>query len=346
MKKILVTGGAGYIGSQTILEMLRAGRYLPISIDNFSNSSNRSLEQIEMITGIKVYNINIDLANRNLVQSEKKRLVPVEAVIHFAAHKSVPMSIQDPIQYYRNNLDSLLNVLELCEQLSVRNFIFSSSCSVYGDVDTLPVSEIITKFNPLSPYAHTKLIGEEMIERVSDSQRVRALCLRYFNPVGADSTGLLGEDSPSPPNNLVPIICNAASGARNSMEIYGRDYATRDGTCIRDYVHVVDIAKAHLKAVDYLVNSSNPPSFDSINLGSGRGVSVLEAITAFERVTGKSVNYIFKPRRQGDVAQIFSNSKKAKAVLDWMPVSSIDEMMYSAWKWHNTLEILKTRADS
>ena len=343
MKTILITGGAGYIGSQTILEIMREGKYTPISIDNYSNSSPRSLAQVEFLTGSKAQNINIDLADRQSVQSMKDKLGPIEAVIHFAALKSVPDSTRYPIKYYQQNINSLLNILEVCDQLQIAKFIFSSSCSIYGNVETLPVSEFTEASNPLSPYAHSKLLGEEIIRRISELTNIQTICLRYFNPVGADYSGLLGEDSSSPPDNLVPMICETASGRRSSLSIFGNDYPTRDGTCIRDYVHVVDIAKAHLKAVDYLAHSTEKKSsFEAINLGSGCGVSVLEAINAFEKVNGLKVNHNFEPRRRGDVAKIFSDCQKARELLTWEPEFSIDQMMHSAWIWHNTLETLKT----
>lgn len=333
MGKILVTGGCGYIGSQTIIEIIRNTNYDIISIDSFLNSNQETINRIERITGKKIINYNIDLCNQNDVLDVFKSNLDICGVIHFAALKSVPESVKNPILYYQNNIQSLLNLIETCQIFKVNNFIFSSSCSVYGDVKSLPVDENTPLSTPMSPYAHTKLMGEEMISHISKTSDINFVILRYFNPVGADITGLIGEDPINPPTSLVPIITQTAKGLRDKMVVYGGDYPTRDGSCVRDYIHVMDIADAHIKAFEY--NKTNPNKVEVFNLGSGKGVTVLEAIQAFEVVTGIKVNYEILGRREGDVIEIYSNSEKAKNILGWIPKYNIDDMMLSAWKWAN-----------
>jgi len=328
MPKILVTGGCGYIGSHTIIELIRNTDYEVISIDNYSNSKPQTMERIKLITGREIINYNLDLCSiSNLVQvfRENPDLV---GVIHFAALKSVPESVQEPIKYYHNNLTSLLNLIDVCQRFGVNNFIFSSSCSVYGDVKSLPVDENTPLSNPNSPYAYTKLMGEEVIKSIKSP--INFTILRYFNPVGADQSGLIGEDPSNLPTSLVPIITQTAKGIRDQMWVYGNNYETRDGSCIRDYIHVSDIAQAHLLALDFNQKNSGVEIF---NLGSGKGVSVLEAIQAFEQVSGLKINYQIVDRREGDIAAIYSNSSKAKSLLGWEPQLDLDQMMRSAWQW-------------
>lgn len=332
--KILVTGGCGYIGSQTIIQLLKKTGYDVISADNFSNSSVRTLERIEKITGNRIENYAIDLAD---LEKTKKIFIEnqdILGVIHFAALKSVPESVEKPLLYYKNNLNSMINMLECCEEFGVPNFIFSSSCSVYGNVNTLPVTEETPLNKTESPYAHTKVIGEEIIENFAKNSVTRTIALRYFNPVGADDTGLIGEDpiNNAKPNNLVPVITRSAAGLMDSLTVYGNDYNTRDGSCIRDYIHVIDIANAHLLALDYLIKNQEV-KYDIFNLGTGNGVTVFEALNAFEKVSGKKVNYKVGPRRDGDVESIFSDSTKAKTQLGWVATRNIEDMMSSAWKW-------------
>jgi UDP-glucose 4-epimerase len=329
MSKILVTGGCGYIGSHTIIEIIKSG-YDVISIDNNINSSLKTIDRIEKVTGKRVTNYNIDLCNQNDILDVFKSNLDICGVIHFAALKSVPESVKEPIRYYQNNIQSLLNLIQACEIFKVNNFIFSSSCSVYGDVKSLPVNENTPLSIPVSPYAHTKLIGEEMINHISKTSGINFIILRYFNPVGADLSGLIGEDPINLPTSLVPIITQTAKGIRNEMFVYGDDYDTRDGTCIRDYIHVSDIADAHIKSFEF--NKTNT-GVEIFNLGSGNGVSVLEAIKSFEEVSGVKVNYKIVDRRIGDVVEIYSDSSKAKNILGWEPKRSLNEMMLSAWKW-------------
>lgn len=333
MKSILVTGGCGYIGSQTIIEILKSTDYNVISIDNLSNSTEQTLLRIKEITGKLIRNYNINLCNLEEVRKFFKSQNSIIGVIHFAALKSVPLSINDPIGYYKNNLESLLNIIKCSEENAIENFIFSSSCSVYGDVSSLPVTEDTVLSQPLSPYAHTKLIGEQMIKFIAEKSEMNFVLLRYFNPVGADPSGLIGEMPNDIPNNLVPVICQTAAGERAKMYVFGNTYATRDGSCIRDYIHVVDIAQAHVASIDFLVQKRNVEKCTLLNLGSGAGVSVLEAIHTFEKVTGVKVNYEIVPKREGDVAAIFSDSSKARSLLNWTPKNRIDDMMSSAWKW-------------
>lgn len=336
--KILVTGGCGYIGSQTIIQILRSTDYKVVSVDNFSNSSKETLDRIEEITGRKVFNYEVDLADLEATKTIFQENKDLQGVIHFAALKSVPESVEKPLLYYRNNINSLLNILQCCEEFGVEHHIFSSSCSVYGNVEQLPVDENTPLGNVESPYAHTKAIGEEIIELFAKNSSTRNIALRYFNPVGADETGLIGEDpvSNDKPNNLVPFITRTAAGIYPKLTVFGGDYNTRDGSCVRDYIHVMDIADAHIQALDYLIGNKSI-QYEVFNLGTGNGVTVLEAIKAFEKVSKQKLNYEIGPRRAGDVENIYSDSKKAKDKLHWEANRSIDEMMASAWKWQQHL---------
>lgn len=331
---VIVTGGAGYIGSHTVIELLQNTEYHVISIDNYSNSSESVYDRITQIAGKKVEYYNIDLCHPTGLEDIFKDNKNIVGVIHFAAFKSVPDSVNDPFKYYSNNINSQLNVMQLCLKYKIHNFIFSSSCSVYGNITSLPVSEN-TPFNkPESPYAHTKQIGEAILKdycRVNPQLHVVAL--RYFNPVGAHISGLNGENPLNKTNNLVPIITQTAIGKLKGMEVCGNDYATRDGSCIRDYIHVTDIGLAHVKALEYLISQKQSSNFSVFNLGSGNGVSVLEAIASFEKVSGVKLNYKIGPRRSGDVEAIYSDTRVAETVLGWKAKYNLDEMMESAWKW-------------
>jgi UDP-glucose 4-epimerase len=297
------------------------------------------LLDIEAFTGKSVIKIETDLCDYTAIVNKlsvyKDQIV---GVIHFAALKAVGESVDIPIKYYQNNLNSMLNVLRYCEENEVQNFIFSSSCSVYGDVnpELLPVSELTKTSATQSPYAETKSMGERILADVAHNNKIKALSLRYFNPVGSHPNGLLGENPKAKPNSLVPVICKSALGLIPTMSVNGDDYDTRDGSCIRDYIHVVDIAKAHVKALDYL-DSFQKESYDVINLGSGNGVSVLEAITAFENASGQILKYNLAPRRAGDVVSVYSDSSKAKNLLGWTAEFGIDVMMSTAWAWENKL---------
>jgi UDP-glucose 4-epimerase len=340
MGKIIVTGGAGYIGSHTIIELLENTDFEVISIDNYSNSSEKTYDRIEKITGKRVKYYNVDLCNfletEKIFQAEKN----IVGIIHFAAFKSVPESVANPHKYYHNNINSLLNVLEICLKYEVNNLIFSSSCSVYGNIEQLPVAENTPLNKAVCPYAYTKQIGEQILEDYAKvNANLNSIALRYFNPAGAHKSGLNGEDPINPPTSLVPVITQTASGKIKQMSVYGDDYTTRDGSCIRDYVHVSDIAEAHVLALNHLIENKQTTNFDIINLGTGNGVSVFEAIESFERVSGQKLNYKVAPRREGDVEAIFSDCSKSKKVLNWQAKLSLDEMIGSAWEWEmNSIE--------
>jgi UDP-glucose 4-epimerase len=336
-KSIIVTGGAGYIGSHTIIELLEKTNYQIISIDNFSNSSEETYARIEQITGKTFTRFNINLCDLNKLSLALHSIENIAGVIHFAAFKAVGESTEDPLKYYHNNFVSLINILKLCEQKNISSFIFSSSCSVYGNTKDLPVTEQSALQKAASPYAYTKQVGEEMIQELCQSRkRFNAILLRYFNPVGAHMSGLNGELSINKPSNLVPIITQTAAGI-NSLAVHGSDYETRDGSCIRDYIHVSDIADAHVKALNHLIERKNSSNCEIYNLGTGKGVSVFDAIHAFEKVTGLKLNYSVGPRRVGDVVEIYANNTKAKTELNWEPKYTIDDMMLSAWKWQQLL---------
>jgi UDP-glucose 4-epimerase len=335
--KILVTGGCGYIGSHTIIEILEQTNFEVISVDNLMNSSLNTLDRIEKITGKKVKNYVIDLCNIEETEEIFKENNDLVGIIHFAALKSVPDSVFKPLLYYHNNLNSLLNLLQLAEKYAVNNFIFSSSCSVYGNVSKLPVNEQTPLSLAESPYAYTKQIGEVIIKDVVRNNDIKAVALRYFNPVGAHISGLNGENPINKPTNLVPIITQTAVGIMKEMNVYGYDYDTRDGSCIRDYIHVTDIADAHIKAMNYLIKGKNKENYEVYNLGTGNGVTVLEAIKAFEKVSGLRLNYKMAERRPGDVVAIYSDTTLSEQMLDWKTKFSIEDMMSSAWKWQQLL---------
>ncbi len=339
MKTIIVTGGAGYIGSHTIIELIENTNYRVVSIDNFSNSFPKTYERIEKITGVKIDHYDIDLCDKQAVKEVFQKENEVEGIIHFAAFKSVPESVENPYKYFHNNFESLLNVVEIALEKNISNLIFSSSCSVYGNISSLPVNEE-TPFNKAeSPYAYTKQVGEEMLITYTNRfKNLQVAALRYFNPVGAHVSGLNGELPIHKPTSLVPVITQTAIGIIEQMAVFGDDYITRDGSCIRDYIHVTDIAQAHIKALEYLVEQKNKSNFTVINLGSGEGVSVFEAIEAFEKATGEKLNYIVKPRREGDVEAIYSDTTKSQKELNWKTTHTIEQMMSSAWKWQQNLE--------
>lgn len=337
-KTVIVTGGAGYIGSHTIIELIQSTNFKVISIDNYINSSPQTYERIERVTGKKVDHKKIDLCDREDLFSTFNDIENIVGVIHFAALKSVPESVEKPSLYYHNNLNSLVNVVEFCIQKKVPNLIFSSSCSVYGNIETLPVTENTPFSKAESPYAHTKQIGEQMLELYAKSGvSFKTLALRYFNPVGAHKTGLIGESPINPPTSLIPIITQTAIGLRDKMFVHGVDYPTRDGSCIRDYIHVCDIANAHVIALQKLIENAESLPFDVINLGTGDGVSVKEAIASFETNTNVNLNYEFGPRRAGDVISIYSDTSKSEQLLAWKAIRNLDEMVLSAWKWQQQL---------
>ncbi|MES2286153.1 MAG: UDP-glucose 4-epimerase GalE [Bacteroidota bacterium] len=333
-KTILVTGGAGYIGSHTIIELLKTTDFKVISADNFSNSSAKTFDRIEKITGKKVINYEVDLCDKNSLEKIFENEKNIVGIIHFAAYKSVGESVSDPHKYYHNNINSLLNVLECCLKFNIANFIFSSSCSVYGNISQLPVKEDTPFGKAESPYAYTKQVGEEMIKDYTIAYpQLKAIALRYFNPVGAHISGLIGESPINKANNLVPIITQTAIGKIKEMTVFGSDYPTRDGTCVRDYIHVTDIGTAHIKAMMYLIENKNESNFSIFNLGTGTGVSVLEAICAFEKISGEKLKYTIGEKRPGDVIAIYSNTEKSEKELAWKPEFNLEEMMETAWKW-------------
>jgi len=332
MPKVLVTGGCGYIGSHTIISLIESG-YEVISIDSLVNSYDKVLDGIEKITSVNVVNLQVDLRE---AQETKEALAPhhdVDAIIHFAALKAVGESCEKPQLYFDNNIKSLLHILEFAQEASVKNFVFSSSCTVYGIPHQLPVTEQTPLQPANSPYGRTKQIGEDILRDISQYTDLDVLSLRYFNPAGAHLSGHIGEESRTPALNLVPVITETGSGKREHCKVFGTDYDTRDGSCIRDYIHVMDLADAHVKALDYMVGGKMSDSFDVYNLGIGDGVTVFEAINAFEKISGAKLNYKVSPRRVGDVPAIYSNYKKAKSQLGWTPKYNIKDIMKSAWAW-------------
>ena len=336
--KILVTGGTGYIGSHYIIEQIRNTDWDIVSIDNYINSSPKTVERIEKITGKKIQNFDIDLSNKSSTLKFFESQGDIRGIVHFAALKSVPESVEEPLLYYDNNINGLLNILTAIEQFQIPYFIFSSSASIYGNVEKLPVDEKTPMGHAECPYAHTKQIGEGMLEHFYKKHpNLKGIALRYFNPVGADETGMNGEDPINRPTNLVPVITQVASGILPQLTIYGEDWKTRDGTCVRDYIHVSDIAEAHIKALEYLSSGKNKENYEIFNLGTGNGVSVLEAVNAFEKTTGEKLNYKIGPRRPGDVEAVYSDNLFTESRLGWKPVRGIEEMMNSAWKWQQNL---------
>jgi UDP-glucose 4-epimerase len=336
MAKILVTGGAGYIGSHTIVDLIENG-FDVICADNFSRSLPTSLDGINEIIGKKIKNYPVDLCNLESTKTIFEENKDIVGVIHFAAFKSVGESVEKPLMYYENNMYSLLNVLKCIQDYQIANFVFSSSCSVYGNVDKLPVTEDTHLSNPECAYASTKQMGEQVIKDFSKICNTQSILLRYFNPVGAHTSGLIGEVPFDKPNNLIPVITQTAIGQIEKMYVWGNDYQTRDGSCIRDYIHVMDIANAHTKALQYLIAAKNESNCEIFNLGSGNGVTVLEAINSFEKVSGVKLNYKFGPRREGDIVAIYSDNSLCKSKLGWNPVFSIDDMLETAWKWQLVL---------
>jgi UDP-glucose 4-epimerase len=338
MQTIIVTGGCGYIGSHTIIELLTHTNYNIVSVDNNSNSSPIAYEKIKAITGKDFTTLTFDLCDEKLLSEHLLKLKNIIGIIHFAAYKSVPESVANPLLYYHNNITSLNNLLQFVNQHQIQNFIFSSSCSVYGNANTLPVNEKTELKKAESPYAHTKQVGEDMIDFFCKANsKFNAVLLRYFNPVGAHISGTIGEFPINKPNNLVPIITQTAVN-KNNLTVFGNDYDTRDGSCIRDFIHVSDIANAHVKALHYLIGSKNKQACSIFNLGTGNGVSVLEAIKSFEKVSNKKLDYTIGARRDGDVIAVYADNSLAKKELDWDLEFNLDDMMLSAWKWQLYLE--------
>jgi UDP-glucose 4-epimerase len=337
MKKILVTGGGGYIGTHTLVDLIEHG-YDVYCVDNYSNSNRAMLQRVETITGKSIASFDFDLCDRAITRAFFEEH-PVDGIIHFAALKSVPDSVDAPLKYYKNNLESLLNLMECVQDFNVKFLVFSSSCSVYGNVNKLPVTESTPFSIPESPYAATKQMGEQMLRDFSlNNTGCKIILLRYFNPVGAHPSALIGELPTGKPNNLVPVITQTAIGIIEKMYVWGSDYPTRDGSGIRDYIHVCDIARAHTLALDYMIDNKNSEPLEVFNLGIGEGVSVLEAIHSFEKVTGVKLNYEIGPRRTGDVVAVYADNTKAKERLGWEPKYGLDETMRTSWAWQKGLE--------
>jgi UDP-glucose 4-epimerase len=334
--KILVTGGLGFIGSHTVVELQNEG-FEVVIIDNLSNSSEEVLKGIVTITGKMPLFEKLDLREKKSVQDFFKKHNDVNGVIHFAASKAVGESVENPLLYYENNLGTLVYILQELEKNPEANFIFSSSCTVYGQAENMPITENAPVQQPMSPYGNTKKIGEEIIIDVAKATNINAILLRYFNPIGSHPSAEIGELPLGVPQNLVPFITQTGFGLRQELSVFGDDYPTPDGTCIRDYIHVVDLAKAHVIALQRLLNKKNLEKVETFNLGTGTGSSVLEVIRSFEKVSGKKLPYKIVPRREGDITEAYANTDKANNVLGWKAQSTLDEAMASAWKWEQKI---------
>ena len=330
--KVVVTGGLGFIGSHTVVELQNKG-FEVVIIDNLSNSSEAVLKGIVAITGKKPLFEKFDLREKSSVQAFFKKHNDVSGVIHFAASKAVGESVKNPLLYYENNIASLIYLLQELQQKAAAHFIFSSSCTVYGQADVMPIDENAPIKLAMSPYGNTKQIGEEIITDVVKVSTINAILLRYFNPIGSHPSAEIGELPIGVPQNLVPFITQTGIGLRKELMVYGNDYPTVDGTCIRDYIHVVDLAKAHVVALERLLENKNEDKVEIFNLGTGIGSSVLEVISSFEKVSGKPFPYKIVDRREGDVTMAYASTDKANSILGWKTESSLDQAMESAWKW-------------
>jgi len=334
--KILVTGGLGFIGSHTVVELQNEG-FEVIIIDNLSNSSENVITGIVAITGKKPFFENLDVRDKAAVQNFFKKHNDISGVIHFAASKAVGESVENPLLYYENNINSLVYLLQELQNKPSSNIIFSSSCTVYGQAEEMPITENAPIQVAMSPYGNTKQIGEEIIRDVAKVSNIKAILLRYFNPIGAHPSAEIGELPLGVPQNLVPFITQTGFGLRKELSVYGNDYPTPDGTAVRDYIHVVDLAKAHVIALQRLLNNKNVSPVETFNLGTGTGSSVLEVIHAFEKVTGQKLPYKIVDRREGDITSAYANTDKANTVLGWKAESTLEEAMASAWKWEQKI---------
>lgn len=341
MAKILVTGGCGYIGSHTLVDLIENG-YDVISVDNNSRSNPNILKGIEQITGKKVKNYKVDLCNFDDTFAIFQENDDITGIIHFAAYKAVGESVENPLLYFENNLTSLINLLKCVQEFHIPHFVFSSSCTVYGNPDQIPVTESTPPKPAESPYGYTKQMSEQIINEFAKSSGTHHILLRYFNPAGAHPSAIIGEMPVGKPQNLVPAITQTAVGRIEKMYVYGNDYATRDGSCVRDFIHVCDLANAHTLSLKYLEEGRNKGLCEVFNLGTGNGVTVLEAIHAFEKVSGLSLNYEIGARRPGDVIAIYANNDLARKVLGWEPKFSLEDMMSTAWKWEQRLKADET----
>ena len=336
--KILVTGGLGYIGSHVVVELINEG-YDVVIIDNLSNSSIEVLDGIEAITKVRPVFEKLDLREKSSVETFFNNYPEVTGVIHFAASKAVGESVEQPLLYYENNINSLVYLVQQLNSRSNTHFIFSSSCTVYGQADNLPITESAPTKPAESPYGNTKQIGEEIIKDLCKvSPDFSAIALRYFNPIGAHESAKIGELPLGIPQNLVPFITQTAIGKREQLSVFGDDYPTEDGTCIRDYIHVVDLAKAHVKALSRLIDNQNKDNFEVFNVGTGKGSSVLEVIKAFENISGQNLNYKIVDRRAGDVVSAFADTQKANSILGWKSIYSLEDALLSSWKWEQQLQ--------
>jgi UDP-glucose 4-epimerase len=335
MSKILVTGGLGFIGSHTVVELQNEG-FEVLIIDDLSNSTIEVLDKITSITNNKPAYFNIDLKDKSAVKNFFATN-KVDGIIHFAASKAVGESVQMPLEYYENNIGSLIYILQEMQANNLNNFIFSSSCTVYGQADELPITENAPIKPAESPYGNTKQIGEEIIKDATKVSNFKAISLRYFNPIGAHKSAKIGELPIGVPQNLIPFVVQTAAGIRKELSIFGSDYDTPDGTAVRDYIHVVDLAKAHIVALKRLLEDKNKASYEIFNLGTGKGNSVLEVINSFEKVTGKKVNYKLVGRREGDITAAYADTTIANKELRWKAELTLDEALLSAWKWQETL---------
>lgn len=334
--KILVTGGLGFIGSHTVVELQNEG-FEVVIIDNLSNSSEEVLKGIVAITGKMPIFEKLDLREKKSVQEFFKKHNDISGVIHFAASKAVGESVGNPLLYYENNIAALVYLLQELSKQNKANFIFSSSCTVYGQAEEMPIMENAPVQKPMSPYGNTKKVGEEIITDTAKVTSINAILLRYFNPIGAHPSAEIGELPIGVPQNLVPFITQTGFGLRQELSVFGDDYPTPDGTCVRDYIHVVDLAKAHVIALQRLLNNKNLDKIETFNLGTGKGSSVLEVINSFEKVSGKKLPYKIVPRREGDITEAYANTDKANNVLGWKAQSTLDEAMASAWKWEEKI---------
>ncbi|MGV6830799.1 MAG: UDP-glucose 4-epimerase GalE [bacterium] len=337
MAKILVTGGLGFIGSHTVVELQNVGLEVVI-VDDLSNSNIDVLDGITSISGIKPEFHQFDLKDKLAVKSFFETHQDIQGVIHFAASKAVGESVDQPLKYYENNINTLVYLLQEVEQLAHSNFIFSSSCTVYGQAKELPINESAPVQLAESPYGNTKQIGEEIIkDHCNVSANFNAIALRYFNPIGAHESAEIGELPKGVPQNLIPFITQTAAGLRSQLSVFGDDYPTHDGTCIRDYIHVVDLAKAHVIALTRLLDGQNNANYEVFNLGTGKGSSVLDVIKSFESTTGQKLNYAIAPRRPGDIISAYANTDKANQVLGWKSELTLDDAMRDAWRWQQKI---------
>lgn len=339
MKKILVTGGLGYIGSHTVVELQKTG-FEVVIIDNLSNSSLDVLKGIYAISGVNPTFEKLDLREKNDVSDFFKKHKDVQGIIHFAASKAVGESVEKPLLYYENNIGTLIYLLQECSKHYINNFIFSSSCTVYGEPDSLPISESAPIKIANSPYGNTKQISEEIILDTCSVSEIKSIALRYFNPIGAHESNEIGELPIGTPQNLVPFITQTAAGVREQLSVFGNDYPTPDGSCIRDYIHVVDLAKAHVIALQRLLSLKNTTDFEVFNLGTGKGSSVLEVVNAFENVTGQKLNFKIVDKRPGDVISVYADTTKANEVLGWKSERTMEDGLESAWKWEQKVRNL------